>query len=821
MKKLLLLALTAAFATGAAAQTLDRWTMQRDGADESYSVNVPCTVAGALNEAGALGQNVLEGLNYGGIDKSIFDDAWIFNTEFSAKPGRYHLLRFGGLGYRADIFLNGHQIASADTTFGVFAEREFDVSSLITRNNSLSVRITKAQPGDLNSGYVDWNPRPVDESMGLLRPVELISTPDVVVKDVFVKPELDLKDLSRADIVVTATLVNLKPSSVKGTLKGSFSGGSFREKVELGPGETRLVTVRKSISKPHLWWSWDMGTPYLYEMKVSFRTGLFSSSHSRSVRFGIRSVLSEIDEYGHRLYFLNGRKVLVKSAGWTDDIFMQDTPESLTAQAQFVKDMGLNCIRFENIWGKDDTIYDLCDKLGILAIVGWSCQWEWKNYCGLEEKGRYGCINTPESEALAVRYFHDQIIRMRNHPSVMAWFSGSDRIPNPELENKYLKLFEELDYRPYVCSASGLASLAGPSGNKMLGPYEYVGPDYWYVDTKHGGAYGFNTETGVGMNIPQAENVVRMVGEGNLWPQNEVWNRHCTVSASAMNTTDSAMEAATGHFGEPESFADFMRKAHALDYDGTRSMFESFRCNVPRTTGIVQWMLNSAWPSLYWQLYDWYLVPTAGYYGVKKGLKPVQLVYNYKEHAVYCVNECVPAASYTCYLKIYNSQSVLVGSSEMDFVSYPLQPRKVFGAIEGPCFIALELKDAKGKTVADNFYCVPEKLTGYDWAKTDWWGSPILEYADMSFVTDLPEAGLKMQTKAVTGGYDVTLTNTSDVIAYQNILKALDAGGNLIPAVIWSDNFFTLLPGQSVKVHCTLPKGVKANIKYEGWNGRV
>lgn len=54
---------------------------------------------------------------------------------------------------------------------------------------------------------------------------------------------------------------------------------------------------------------------------------------------------------------------------------------------------------------------------------------------------------------------------------------------------------------------------------------------------------------------------------------------------------------------------DFLRKADWLNYEGTRTMFEAFRVNIPRTTGIVQWMLNSAWPSLYWQLYDYYLIP--------------------------------------------------------------------------------------------------------------------------------------------------------------------------------------------------------------------
>ena len=169
-----------------------------------------------------------------------------------------------------------------------------------------------------------------------------------------------------------------------------------------------------------------------------------------------------------------------------------------------------------------------------------------------------------------------------------------------------------------------------------------------------GGAYGFNTETGIGLNIPQSESVRRMVGEDHLWPTDKNWNVHCTASTSDMNSTNVAMEVATGMYGEPQGFEDFMRKAHALDYDGTRAMYEAFRCNVPTATGIVQWMLNSAWPSMYWQLYDWYMVPTAGYFGTKKACEPVQLVFNYGDRCVWAVNDAVPLAEYTAVMNINN-----------------------------------------------------------------------------------------------------------------------------------------------------------------------
>ena len=413
-----------------ASDELKDWTLRKDGEKTSYKVTVPCTVAGALNEAGVFGENVLDEDRYSKLDKTPFDSPWIYTTTFKTRKGLRHVLRFDGLNYYADVELNGKLIASADTTFGTFSVREFDVTSLVKGTNRLKVTLRRAVDGDLNHGYVDWNPRAIDESMGIIRPVTLITTPDVEVQDVFVKPYVNPEDFSRADIEVVTTLVNRSAKPVKGTLRARWDDGGFFEKeVEIPASATKEVRVRKTIENPRIWWTREMGSPEMYHIDVEFAKGK-TVSHSRGAAFGIRKIEGVIDGYGHRLFILNGRKVLVKSGGWTDDIFMQDTPESIKAQMDMVCDMGLNCIRFENIWGKDDYVYDLCDSMGILSMVGWSCQWEWKSYCGIPETRGYGCINTPETEKLAVRYFRDQIIRLRNHPSIICWLTGSDRIPN-------------------------------------------------------------------------------------------------------------------------------------------------------------------------------------------------------------------------------------------------------------------------------------------------------------------------------------------------------------------------------------------------------
>ena len=788
------------------------WELSREGDRETYAVTVPSTVCGALSEAGCFSDDLLEGRNYADADRTPFDGVWTYSINFPAQPtsGQFTELVFDGLNYYADIFLNGTQIASADTTFGVFCRRAYDVTALLKGCNTLSVKLRRAQSGDLNHGFVDWNPRPLDESMGIVRPVTLHATGAVSVEDLFVIPEPALPALDKADLEVRVRLRNHAAQPVSGILTLALEGGEAEVPFELPAlaEQTLALTPAQAsllhLENPRIWWSYDLGTPEMYDLRASVTLD-GKLSDTRETSFGVRKIESRLTPENYRQFTLNGKDILLKGAGWTDDLFLRDTPESIRQQVEYVKDMNLNCIRFENIWGKDDYVYDLCDRLGVLSLVGWSCQWEWENYCGLPETDSYGCINTPETEDLAVAYFRDQVIRLHNHPSLIGWLTGSDRIPNPRLEARYLEIYAAEEYRPYVCSAKNMESAAGWSGTKMEGPYEYVGPDYWYRDTQAGGAFGFNTETGIGANLPQVESLRRMIPAESLWPLSEYWDYHCTTSGSAMNSTKMLNTIVENQYGTASDLSDFVRKAHAVDYDGTRAMFEAFRARMPKSTGIVQWMLNSAWPSLYWQLYDWYGVPTAGYYGTKKACEPLQLIFDYADRKVYAVSERPEACTLVATCTVYDEQSRKIGGDSREIRLDYRQSLPVFDLrrFDGrPHFVALTLTTPDGTPVADNFYCLPARDNDYVWNRTNWYLTPISRHADLRFVFAQEPANVRMSVEPRDGEYAVTLVNDAPTIAYMNILKALDADGQLVTPAYWSDNFFPLLPGQTKTVTC-------------------
>ena len=803
---------------------IEKWTMNQEGSDVMYDVVVPCTVAGALSEQGVFGENLLEGDNYYNVDKSIFDKPWVYKTSFDldVTEDKHYELVFNGLNYYADIFFNDVQLASSDTTYGVFIRRAYDVTDLMKAHNDLEVKVSRAVARDLNIGFVDWNPRPLDESMGIIQTVKLRATDGVTLEDVYVIPDLNTETLAEADLEVRVTLRNDEDAAVDGNILVAFNGQEAVVPFGLEPKEEKIIALTPEqvaclhVDNPRVWWSYDLGTPELYDINVKIeKNGVVSDK--KDVTFGIRKIESHLNEYGYRQFVLNGKEILVKGAGWTDDIFLRDTPESIEQQVKYVMDMNMNVIRFENIWGKDDTVYDLCDRYGVLALVGWSCQWEWESYCGIPEIYHVGCIYEPKEMDLAARYFEDQVIRLHNHPAVFAWMTGSDCVPVYDLEKRYLETFAKYDYRPYISSAKSIKSeLTGWSGSKMAGPYEYVGPDYWYLDTKNGGAFGFNTETGIGANIPQVESLMKMIPEDQLWPLSKAWDIHCTTSTTAMNSMDEVTRTINGLYGEASDLVDYVRKAHALDYDATRAMFEAFRVNVPVSTGIVQWMLNSAWPSIYWQLYDYYGVPAAAYYGTKKGCEPIQLIYNYKDFAVYAVNEGMEAKDITAVVKVYDGQSNLLHEETKTVASSYRNTVKVFdlAGFQGTShFIALEVTNADGSQITDNFYCVGAKPNVYNWDDYTWYYTPVVEYTDLGFAFSQPEAEVEMTVEEKDGTYTVTLANKSQYISYMNILKAKDAAGNLVVPAYWSDNFFSLLPGQTKVVTCWAGvKGVKIEL---------
>ncbi len=801
-----------------------------------YRADVPSTIMGVLT-ANGLYPNLFMADSIKQIDAQPFNKSWWYRTSFvlpEMGEEQHVALHFDGINYYANIWLNGSLVASRDSVYGTFRRFAFDITSLVNDSvNILAVEVFKPQPGDLAHGFVDWNPAPPDGNMGLWREAYLKINGDVSINHVFVQSDVNTETLDEASLTITTDLVNHSSRAISGKLTGTSEDFSFSVPVHLKAGETRQLKLTSAdiaalqIRHPRLWWCNNMGEPNLYNLKMEYVTNK-AISDAQQVTFGIREIEAYTNAGGHKGFKLNGKEVLIRGAGWTDDIFFRDTPETNEIQVQYVKHMNLNTIRFENIWGTSRNIYELCDKYGILAMVGWSCQWEWPNYLG-KECDEYGGIKSQHDMDLIVESLGHQIRYLQNSAAVFVWLLGSDMLPRPALEKRYAELISSIDNRPYLGAASWRKSeVSGPTGVKMKGPYNYVGPSYWYIDSVNGGAYGFNTETGPGPQIPVRETIEKMIPGDRLWPVNDLWNYHCNPS-EAFGDLHLFNDAMNKRYGQPSSLDNYLLKANVQGYEAMKGMFEAFRANRPNTTGIIQWMLNSAWPSFYWQLYDYYLLPTSAYYAARKANAPVQLVYHYGNNGIFTVNETLQAYPRAiARIRLVDLKGKDIFSEEVVVDLAENKPQKVYqlSSVAGNAFLALTLFDEHNTELASNFYWLSGKPDVYVWEKTEWYFTPLKSGADFRGLNYLGPAKLNVSQvlsesdkgKVIT----LKLTNAPEGVAFFVNLTLKDNKQHTVYPVCWNDNYVSLLPGETKELQCTLPEGSAEGkdftVTVSGWN---
>jgi exo-1,4-beta-D-glucosaminidase len=737
---------------------------------------------------------------------SPFLCSWWFRSEFDVPATfeqRVKWLHFLGINYRANVWVNGQKVADQRDTAGTFRTFEFEVTKLLRGGkNAIALEIFAPQKDDLGITWVDWNPTPADKDLGIWKEVFVSISGDVTVRSPFVSSKLDA-DLKSAALTVSADLRNISGNSVSGVLHAEVAGREVSQPVTLAGGESKTVKFSPEqyaalkLQNPRLWWPYQMGEPNLYHAKLAFEIDK-RVSDSAEVNFGIREVTSELTDKGYRLFKVNGRKVLIRGAAWAPDMFLRYSPERVDADLAYVKDMGLNTVRLEGRIDHEE-FFDKADRMGILLMPGWTCcdAWErWKTW-------------KAEQHKIAGDSLRDQIRILRNHPSVFVWLYGSDGPPPVDVETMYLGILKNLDWpNPSLSSAAADATkVTGKSGVKMTGPYEFVPPMYWLADTQAGGAYGYNTETSPGPAIPPRESLERFIPNDHLWPIDEVWNFH--AGGERFTTVNVFTDALTRRYGAATSLDDYERKAQAMTYDGQRAMFEAYGRNKYTATGVIQWMLNNSWPSLIWHLYDYYMVPAGGYFGTKKATEPVHVQYSYDDNSVAVVNSTYETVKHArVSATLYNLDATEKGSQGATLDLAPDSSVKVFDLpkpadLSKTYFLRLQLHGSNGKLVSDNFYWLSTKPDTMDWKKRkDTVYTPQAEFGDLTGLSDLAPAKVvvskEIQSDGAYGRMTVMVENQGKIVAFMVHPRITRGeGGEDLTPIFWSDNYFSLLPGES------------------------
>ncbi|MEW9570320.1 sugar-binding domain-containing protein [Rhodanobacter sp. Si-c] len=814
-----------------------------------YPVSGRATVMAGLLENGAYKDvfysDNLRAVQVPDASGNLFVNPWWYRTEFTLAEGArglHTLLRTNGMIASADVWVNGHQVAGHGDIAGAYPVHELDVTRWVhAGTNILALRV---HPGDprksLSIGWVDWNPTPPDNNMGPWRGVDVVRTGAVELRFPQVMPALSLPDLAHAALTVKVQARNLDTMAHEATITGEVAGVSLRQTIHLAPGQTQTVSFSPGtdpgldLSHPKIWWPAGMGAHPLYPLEMSALVD-GAISDKASATFGIRSVSSNLTRQGYRQFFVNGKPVLIRGAGWAPDMFLRDDPRRMEAEFSYIRNLGLNAIRSE---GKleDTRFYDLADRDGIMILAGWECCDKWESAA---KTG--GAPWDASDEQVAKDSMASEARLLRNHPSVIGFLIGSDNAPPPAVAKMYVDTLHAEDWTmPIIAAASDQATAeTGPSGMKMAGPYAWVPPAYWYAD-KLGGAFGFDSEVSAGADIPRLEDLVHMLSpqeQQALWMYPQTRQYHASAAWSPFASIAPFDTALARRYGAPRSLADYVAKAQLENYDNVRAQFEAFNAHMGAanpSTGVIYWMLNNAWPSLHWHLYDYFLNPAGAYFGAKKANEPLHIQYSYDTRAVMLVNQTSTAErGLQAHIRVRNLDGSVRYEQRLRDIDLAGNGTRQLATLPTPAglsrtyFVELELASADGQPVSRNVYWLSTQADELDWAHSNWYLTPVTRYGDLTALQSLPAAANEVRATMRREGSESVVTVALAVPAssrapglFQHVSIRRAAHGDLVLPVLWSDNDVTLWPGESLTLtaHYGAQDTTPPVIEVGGWN---
>ena len=485
----------------------------------------------------------------------------------------------------------------------------------------------------MSIGY-DCMPTVPDRQTGLWQKVELRFTGPVIVRSPFVKSSLPLPRTSPARLVVSAQVRNASGVEQRGMLVGRIeeTGGEFKANVKLAPGEGRQIVFRPEdcaalvVEKPRLWWPHNYGPRPLYHLRLRFEIG-GQPSDEVAVQFGIRQLGRELHELdgAHGLRVLvNGQRIFCRGGYLQPPLLLDWDIHRMEAEIRYLSEANVNLVYFEDIPNPSDEFLDLCDRYGLMfGNCFYGCSWM-----------QPGTPHPLDLDLLA-RGTVDIIERYRNHPSLVLYMAMNEGETREGVYTRWRKEIVDRDgTRLWIPSGYFPDSRKNvppwikpdtPVGVNDVAPksYGWVEPAQYFRWVRQSRNWMFMLESGA-PSVPSLASLRRFLpdcdrvpAESDRFPLTPAWAHH-----DAYHYFRPFDDALRRIFGRPASLADYCRQSQLLTADQHRAMFEAANHRLwSITSGFSEWKLNACWPSVEWQLYDWYLTPLVSYYYVRKACR--------------------------------------------------------------------------------------------------------------------------------------------------------------------------------------------------------
>ncbi|TGY38739.1 glycoside hydrolase family 2 protein [Bacteroides caecimuris] len=771
-----------------------------------------------------------------------------FRTDFTVPQsfkGKTVWLQLDGINYRAEVWVNGNLLSTIN---GMFIQDYIDVTDFVKvgEKNGLAIKVYpvdvpgSAKPkswgaaGEFHNGgngniglnttmlmTVGWDFTFMDgirdRNTGIWKNISLYATGRLALRHPFVKSELRKPDYDQARETVSVEIINPSTSNrvVSCKVKGEIVGENitFEKTFRLMRGEEKTATFSPEefpqliINSPKLWWPVNKGPQNLYDLKLTVSVD-GKDCDSVKTRFGIREIVSDRKTPDKsRVFYVNGKRLFIRGTNWIPEAMLRTSNERTYAELRYSRQSGVNLLR---MWGggiaESDYFFQLCDELGLLV---WQEFW------------MTGDTRHPHDKGLYMSNVESTVKRIRNHPSLAYYVASNESTEvtgTPELLNK-------LD------GTRGFQMQSECEGVHDGSPYKQVNPMQHYENTaspRGSRVDGFNPEYGA-PTLPTVEILREMMDEKDLWPINkEVWDY---LDGNGFHLMSTMYTDLVNNYGKSSSIDEFAQKGQLLGAINSKSIWEVWNYNKLDygdrfCSGLLFWYHNCSMPQVASRMWDWSLEPTASLYHTANSLEPLHAQFDYLKNTVSVVNDYYREfKDYKVIAQVYdiNSKKVFEESAVVNLPSdgvvndaltirFPENISQVH-------FIKLILKDEKGKDVSSNFYW--RSNDKYEGSKT-LTGPAASGFEDLS---KLKQAKVKLTYKVREDDnnyfVDITLRNTSGQIAFFNQLQFLNSKMSPIRPSFYTDNFFSLMPGEKKAVTIETAKGKLkdgAVLVLKGWN---
>ena len=644
-----------------------------------------------------------------------------------------------------------------------------------------------------------------DRNMGIWQKVWIDSTGPVDMRNAFVATDLPLPATDRATLTISMELVNATDAPVKGTMRGAVAGTDvhFEQAVELAPQETKIVTVdpKPVVTNPHLWWPVNYGEQYLYDLNLQFEAG-GAVSVERKVTFGVRKITTELHEvngwYGRRV-LINGQKIFCRG-GWVQpELLMDWDAQRMDEEIRYYAEANLNLIYCCDVPNLPDAFLEACDKRGVMFG---NCFY---NDCAdYPNPSDVPTLRTSLDTGLLESCTIDVIKRYRNHPSLVMYLCMVERTPPKDVYQMWRRQVTALDGTRWFIPSEYFPSDRKdapewtkrdlPTGMNDWVPksYGWEEPATYFRWVRASRNWMFMMESGTA-SVPPISSLSKFIGNARahttgekLFPLEAVWAHH--GANSYYKPCDSALRRL---YGEPDSVVDYCWKQHFVTADQNRAMFEAVNHRLwAITSGFTQWKINSCEPSIQWQIFDWYHKPMVSWFYIKKAGEPLHVQLNVPDHMVSIINtRLTTQPELEVRARVFGLDGRLLWEKTEKASVEANSYRETFQVPEpadksSVYFVTLELKDARGRPVSDNFYWFPAQATGYTSLSS-------MPMAKLHATCDIENSGGEKVAH-------VKVSNpTAQIALFVQLALTKGRGGAEILPVIWDDNYFTLLPGET------------------------